>query len=101
MKVCAVEDAYSLEQAEEKALADYYISHFRKFTGVSVCFIHQIPSRRSANIHAGDTQPVARGNKLAAMAQDRSKNVSYRILPITKKEMEERGVFTAGFLSMS
>lgn len=29
MKVCAVEDAYSLEQAEEKkALADYYISHF-------------------------------------------------------------------------
>lgn len=29
MKVCAVEDEYSLDQAEEKrALADYYISHF-------------------------------------------------------------------------
>lgn len=40
MKVCAVEDAYSLDQAEEKkALADYYISHFRKFyRGESVCF---------------------------------------------------------------
>ena len=29
MKVCAVEDAYSLDQTKEKkALADYYIRHF-------------------------------------------------------------------------
>lgn len=29
MKVCAVEDAYSLDQTEEKkTLADYYIRHF-------------------------------------------------------------------------
>lgn len=72
MKVCAVEDAYSLEQAEEKkgACRLLYQSFFGSFTGVKVCaFIHHIPSRQSPNIHAGDIWPVARGNKLCALAQ--------------------------------
>ena len=69
MKVCAVEDAYSGSEAEEKRRLPIIISVIfsEVLQGESVCFIHQIPSRQSPNIHAGDTWPVARGIKDPAL----------------------------------